>query len=277
YGRGVVFELSPMGASWTETVLYSPAKGQVGSYPQTGLIMDPAGNLYGATLGDVFELSPSDGGWTARKICGVAAHDYIVAGLTMDAAGNIFGNSQATVFELTPNGKGGWLKHVLHKFAGSPNDGAAAEGIPVLDQAGNIYGTTEAGGLDGYGTVYEVSPEKHGKWTEKILYSFEGGTSDGYSPFGGIVFDAAGNIYGTTGFGGASGDGIVYELLAPVGAGSYSEQVLWSFNGTDGQSPYGTLILDSAGNLYGTTYFGGSTLQGGCLGDGCGVVFEVTQ
>ena len=272
-GRGVVFELSPRGGSWTETVLYSPTKGQVGSYPQTGLIMDPAGNLYGATLRDVFELSPSGGDWTARKICSVAALDAIVAGLTIDAAGTIFGNSIATVFELTPNGKGGWLKHVIHKFAGSPNDGAVAEGIPVLDQAGNLYGTTYAGGLVGYGTVYEMSPEKHEKWTERILYSFVGGSS-GYSPSGGIVFDAAGNIYGTTNQGGTSSAGTVFEL-APVGAGSYSEQVLWSFNGTDGEYPYGTMILD-AGNLYGTTYFGGSTLQGGCLGDGCGVVFEVT-
>jgi uncharacterized repeat protein (TIGR03803 family) len=235
--------------------------------------MDPAGNLYGATLRDVFELSPSGGDWTARKICSVAALDAIVAGLTIDAAGNIFGNSIATVFELTPNGKGGWLKHVIHKFAGSPNDGAVAEGIPVLDQAGNLYGTTYAGGLVGYGTVYEMSPEKHEKWTERILYSFVGGSS-GYSPSGGIVFDAAGNIYGTTNQGGTSSAGTVFEL-APVGAGSYSEQVLWSFNGTDGEYPYGTMILD-AGNLYGTTYFGGSTLQGGCLGDGCGVVFEVT-
>jgi uncharacterized repeat protein (TIGR03803 family) len=274
-GRGVVFELTPDGMGWSETVLYSPAKGQPGSYPQTGLIMDPAGNLYGATLGGVFELSPSGGGWTARKICSVAAHDAIVAGLTMDAAGNIFGNSQATVFELTPNGKGGWLKHVLHKFTGSPSDGAAAEGTPVLDQVGNIYGTTEAGGLDGYGTVYEVSPEKHGKWTERILYFFEGGTSDGYSPFGGIVFDVAGNIYGTTGFGGTSNGGTVFELTPSVGGGSYSEQVLWNFNGTDGEYPHASLVLD-AGKLYGTTYAGGPTLQGGCTGDGCGVVFEVT-
>ncbi len=277
-GRGVVFELSPTGGSWTETVLYSPAKGQVGSYPQTGLIMDSAGNLYGATLGGVFELSPSGSGWTARRICSVAAHDAIVAGLAMDATGNIFGNSQATVFELTPNGKGGWLKHVIHKFAGGPNDGRSAEGIPVLDQAGNLYGTTQSGGLGGgtgNGTVYKVSPEKHGKWTEKILYFFNGG-SHGYSPFGGVVLDAAGNIYGTTGSGGNSADGTVFELVAPVGVGDYDEKVLWNFDGTDGESPHGSLILDNAGNLYGTTYFGGSAVENGCLGNGCGVVFEVT-
>jgi uncharacterized repeat protein (TIGR03803 family) len=276
-GRGVVFELSPTGGSWTETVLYSPAKGQVASDPQTGLIMDSAGNLYGATLGGVFELSPSGSGWTARRICSVAARDAIVAGLAMDAAGNIFGNSQATVFELTPNGKGGWLKHVIHKFAGGPNDGSGAEGIPVLDQGGNLYGATQSGGLGGgtgNGTVYEVSPAKRGKWTEKILYFFNGG-SDGYSPFGGVVLDAAGNIYGTTGSGGDSGDGTIFQLVAPVEVGNYNERVLWNFDGTGGQSPYGSLTLDNAGNLYGTTYFGGSAVEEQCLGDGCGVVFEV--
>jgi uncharacterized repeat protein (TIGR03803 family) len=280
YETGTVFELSPAGASWTETVLHSFAGQHDGLYPQTGLIMDPAGNLYGATTRAVFELSPSGGDWTARTIYHVATHDHIAAGLTMDAAGNIFGVSLSTVFELSsPNRHGVWHRTLIHTFAGGPNDGAYAQGTPVLDQAGNLYGTTSGGGLGtgvGQGTVYELSPGKNGTWAEKILHFFKGG-KDGRDPFAGVVLDGAGNIYGTTRAGGKPGsEGTVFELLAPVGKGSYKYKILWKFNGPDGDSPYGSLILDSAGDLYGTTYRGGS-LEGGCESiPGCGVVFEVT-
>ncbi len=151
-------------------------------------------------------------------------------------------------------------------------------GAPVLDQAGNLYGTTENGGAYGekdfgYGTVWKLSPGKKG-WTEKVLYSFKGGPNDGLAPVAGIVFDAAGNIYGTTYLGGTANNGTVFELVAPAGAGKYEEKVLWSFNGTDGSEPFSSLTLDSAGNLYGTTLIGGSTDEGGSTGNG--VVFEVT-
>jgi hypothetical protein len=119
--------------------------------------------------------------------------------------------------------------------------------------------------------VYKLSPVKKGKnkgkWTERILHSFKGG-KDGNGPWAGIVFNAAGNIYGTTPGGGQFGDGTVYELEAQVGKGWYKEKVLWSFNSTNGLTPFGSLILDSAGNLYGTTAYGGSKWYG--------VVFEVT-
>ena len=190
------------------------------------------------------------------------------AGLAMDADGNIFGTTEKTVFELSPNGNGGWNSTVLHTFTGAPKDGQYAESTPVLDQAGNLYGTTEYGGAANQGTVYELSPG-NGTWTEYVLYSFKGGKKDdGGYPFGGIAFDASGNIYGTTLNGGKYGGGTVYELVAPVGKGSYKEKVLWSINGTDGSEPYDALILDSAGNLYGTTEGGGQY--------GGGVVFEVT-
>jgi uncharacterized repeat protein (TIGR03803 family) len=199
--------------------------------------------------------------------------------LTMDAAGNVFGASLSNIFELSPTGNGRWRRTVLHTFAGGPDDGAYAQGTPMFDQAGNLYGTTSGGGLGtgvGDGTVYELSPAKNGTWTEKILHFFKGGT-DGRDPFAGIVFDAAGNIYGATLEGGrAGGYGTVFELVVPAGKGNYTHKILWRFNGTDGDSPYGGLILDSAGNLYGTTYRGGS-LEGGCGGmAGCGVVFEIT-
>jgi uncharacterized repeat protein (TIGR03803 family) len=280
-GYGVVFELSPDGAGWKETVLHSfgVPSGTDGSAPINGLIMDSAGNLYGTTFsgggcgcGSVFELSPSGDGWTERVIYATdIGMGY--AGLAMDAAGNIFGANASTVFQLSPNGNGGWNPTVIHTFTGGPKDGSDPQGTPVLDQAGNLYGTTAYGGAKNLGTVYKLIPGKRGKWTEKILHSFKGGPKDGGGPVSGIALDIAGNLYGTTQSGGkcsnpAEGYGTVFELAAPVGKGSYKEKILWNFNGTDGLGPTDSLVLDSAGNLYGTTVYGG-TLN-------VGVVFEVT-
>jgi uncharacterized repeat protein (TIGR03803 family) len=264
FGFGTVFELSPVGTNWTETVAYSfdgPTS------PDGGLVMDPAGNLYGSTERGVFELSLSGGNWTFQVISRLEFVDPV--GVTMDASGNIFGTTnnnanKGMVFELSPNGQGGWNSTVIHTFA----DNQELESPPVLDHAGNLYGTTEYGGSKKQGTVYKLSPGVNGKWKAKILHPFKGG-NDGAQPFAGIVFDAAGNIYGTTLAGGAYGYGTVFELAA-VGKNSYSykEKVLWSFNGADGSAPYGSPVLDNLGNLYGTTYSGVSS--------GSGVVFQVT-
>jgi uncharacterized repeat protein (TIGR03803 family) len=272
-GFGVVFELSPTGTSWTETVVHSFTGGADGAYPVSGLIMDGAGNLYGTNFEGIFELSPSSGGWTEEVIYNVSMG---YAGVTMDSAGNIFGAGYTTVFKLSPNGKGGWNPTVIHTFAGAPNDGNAAQGTPTLDAAGNLYGTTYQGGFKNHGTVYKLSPGMKGKWTEKILHSFAGNPKDGDQPWGEIAFDTAGNIYGTTVYGGAVGIGTVFEMTAPVGASShYKEKTLMSFGAYDGANgyyqgdyPFSGLIRDSAGNLYGTTYTGGP--------DGTGVVFQVT-
>jgi uncharacterized repeat protein (TIGR03803 family) len=291
-GYGVVFELSPVGASWMETVLYSFAGGAGGAYPGTGLVMDPVGNLYGTTVNGspggtaiVFELSPSGGYWTEQVIYTIAPPLLVSLsnGLTMDPAGNIFGTTNSTVFELSPDGLGAWNPTVIHTFCG-PKDGCYPAGTLVFDQAGNLYGTTEVGGrgkgekvghggkLPGYGTVYELSPGESG-WTEEILYLFKGGEDGGY-PSSGVVLDAAGNIYGTTELGGYYYyDGAVFELVAPSGKAKYKETILWSFDGgADGLAPCCNLILDSAGNLYGTD--GNYNVFKGTYG--YGIVFEVT-
>jgi uncharacterized repeat protein (TIGR03803 family) len=256
---GVVFELSPVGKRWKETVLYSFPGGANGYEPANGLIMDKSGNLYGTTGGGIFELSPSGGVWTEQMIY-TAASSYW-SWLTMDGSGNIFGVGTTTIFELSLNGKGGWNSTVLRTF----KQGLFPEGTPALDQAGNLYGTTADGGLTSNGTVYKLSPGgKNGTWTEKILYTFNG--VDGSNPAG-VVLDASGNIYGTIARSGGSSAGSVYELVAPVGKGAYKEKILWAFNGTDGNGP-SPVVLDGASKLYGTTAAGGSKSDG--------LVFEVT-
>jgi uncharacterized repeat protein (TIGR03803 family) len=282
YGYGVVFELSPVGGAWTEAVLYSFTGGADGGFPVNGLIMDKAGNLYGTVKvsnngqggGGVFELNPSGGGWTEQLIYGAEQGNY--SGLTTDAAGNIFGTTVSSVFELSPNGQGGWNPKVLYTFTLNGKDGYQPENAPVSDGAGNLYGTTVNGGAKNAGTVYELISGKKGKWTEKVLYSFKG-KGDSANPWGGVVLDAAGNIFGTTTYvdNSCGCDGTVFELVAPVGKGTYKEKVLWDFNrnGEGGVNPTGSLIMDSAGNLYGTTEYGGVEAYGG---PNSGVVFELT-
>jgi uncharacterized repeat protein (TIGR03803 family) len=268
YGCGIVYELSPARRGWRETVLYSFTGGADGGGPVSGLIMDKAGNLYGtlSQVGGVFELSPSGGDWTEQLIYAADTS----GGLVMDAAGNIFGITSSTVFELSPNGNGGWNSSVVHTFAGGPKDGSGPQGTLVVAY-GDIYGTTYAGGARNFGTVYKLSPGKgksKGTWTERILHSFQGYPNDGSGPGAGIAFN--GNLYGTTVNGGEYDNGTVFWIfvIGEFRKKIYREQVLWSFNGTDGAYPSDTPILDSAGNLYGTTQTGGSS--------GVGVVFQLT-
>lgn len=172
---------------------------------------------------------------------------------------------------------------VLYSFGTSSNDGAAPNGGLVFDRAGNLYGTTESGGLAGCsghcGTVFELSPANDGTWTETVLYQFcsQPNCSDGGQPRAGLVIDDLGNLYGTAGQGdigcGVVGCGNVFELSPPALPGdSWQYTVLWSFGsaGNDGAAPYGRLNRDNLGNLYGTT-------AGSCCGNGAGVVFELSS
>jgi uncharacterized repeat protein (TIGR03803 family) len=295
---GTVFELSPAaGGGWTEKVLYSFASVPDGSWPMSALIFDAAGNLYGTTLsggtnngGTVFELSPDGGGgWTEKVLhnfgIGGIDGDEPQAGLIFDAAGNLYGTTgrgggtfYGTVFELSPDGGGGWTEQVLHSF-GAGTDGAFPYAGLIFDAAGNLYGTTYEGGAfdtcaaEGCGTVFELMPAAGGNWTEKVLYSFDYNSGGGIAPSANLIFDGAGNLYGTTssGYYGDS-NGTVFEL-SPTAGGNWTEQVLHSFgSGTDGNNPVGSLIFDFAGNLYGTTAWGGTFSS--CL-NGCGTVFEL--
>jgi uncharacterized repeat protein (TIGR03803 family) len=159
-------------------------------------------------------------------------------------------------------------------------DGGKPAGALVFDKAGNLYGTTEIGGKYDKGTVFKLAPTVRGQWKESVLHSFKGGTSDGNYPYSTLIFDAAGNLYGTTYDGGSSscagyGCGTVFKLT-PISGGRWKEKILYAFTGsTDGAHPdRGSLVMDASGNLYGTTVLGG---QGNCLqqGSGCGVVFEI--
>jgi uncharacterized repeat protein (TIGR03803 family) len=164
---------------------------------------------------------------------------------------------------------------VLYSFCSESScaDGSNPNSALISDAAGNFYGVTSFGGLDacggtfGCGTVFQLIPGGNGTWSEAVLHNFGNGT-DGYYPLGAPIFDTAGNLYGTTEMGGAFDGGIVFQL-APAGGGSWTESVMYSFgSGTDGLYPFAGLIFDASGNLYGTTYGGGTNSSG--------TVFEIT-
>ena len=222
-----------------EKVLHSFQGGSDGLAPQAGVIADDARNLYGTTV---------EGGDTG---CGNN------------------NNGCGTVFELSPDGTG----TVLHAFAGGC-DGANPYDALTADKMGNLFGTTVAGGAcnndGGFGTVFMLSPDG----TESVLYAFKGG-SNGGEPWGNLILDGKGNMYGTTAGGGnmadcdGNGCGTVFELT-PKG----KQKVIYAFQGgSDGEGPFAGVIMDKAGNLFGTTENGGGSPN---CGGGCGTVFKIT-
>jgi uncharacterized repeat protein (TIGR03803 family) len=278
YGRpgcGTVFELTPKtGGGWTEKVLYNfKDNKRDGTLPHSSLIFDGIGNLYGTTnaggpyaRGTVFELMPkAGGGWAEKVLHSFNGTDGAgPTGLIFDGAGNLYGTTGAgTVFELIPKAGGGWKEKVLHSFGGEI--GVASL---IMDAAGNLYGTTIYGGAYRKGTVFELTPKADGGWTEKVLHQFKKDGKDGFHCWASLIFDTSGNLFGTTIDGGAHNKGVVFELT-PTAGGRWTENVLHDFsgNGKDGSRPPVGLILDAAGNLYGTT------TDGGTYGDG--TVFEL--
>jgi uncharacterized repeat protein (TIGR03803 family) len=161
---------------------------------------------------------------------------------------------------------------LLFSFNGS--NGEAPDGSLIFDKIGNLYGTASAGGSSGFGTVFKLTPGSSGNWTPTVLHNFNRNGGDGANPEGSLIFDSAGNLYGTTSNGGADENGAVFEL-SPGADGTWTESVLYSFRGTDGSHPFGSLTFDAHGNLFGTAWQGGNT-AGECEYGGCGTVFELT-
>jgi uncharacterized repeat protein (TIGR03803 family) len=272
-GQGTVFKLAQDG---TESILHAftgaPGDGQ---YPFGGLIADKAGNLYGTTstggadnTGTLFKLAPNGTESVLYSFKELPDGSGPVGDLIMDKAGNLYGttpsggaNNSGTLFIWAP--KGGYK--VLHSFTGAPGDGAQANPSLIIDRAGNLYGTTYAGGANSAGTIFKMTPN----FAVTLLHSFcsQANCADGMFPTAGLVMDKAGILYGTTSGGGANREGTVFQL-APDGA----ETTLHSLcqdKCKDGALPLASLILDKRGNLYGTTLEGGK--------DGNGTAFRLKK
>jgi uncharacterized repeat protein (TIGR03803 family) len=265
--------------------LYNFTGNTDGSIPATSLTFDSAGNAYGTTasggasnFGTVFQLSASGQETVIYSFTGYADGLDPHGGVTIDSAGNLYGTTVAggfggmcagdgcgVIFELTPSGNG-WTETTLYSFKGL-NDGFGPGGGLVFDSAGNLYGTTPDGGAHSNGVVFELSPGAH-RWHYKVIHTFTGGKDGAVGSLGNLLLDAAGNLYGATELGGSNGWGAVYEL-SPSARGPWKTTVLYDFKGMpDAANPYGGLIFDKAGSLYGTTYFGGTA--------GMGTVFQLT-
>lgn len=287
-GCGTLFELTKGYGHWKQSILYNFSSTS-GNFPApTGpLTMDVAGNIYGTqetdgdlscNCGAVYQLAFGNGVWTQNVL-----HNFLggttdgalpSSGLVQDAAGNFYGTtesggvsgSQGTVFQLKNNSDGTFDYSVIYRFGAVLYDGEEPFGPLTIDSLGNLYGTTVGGGNYGFGTVFRLAPSGD-TWMESILFNF---TLDyGSSPFPvGVVFDAAGNLYGTTQYGGAYAVGTIYKLTPSVGY--WNRTILRTFTGgSDGAVPTGSLSIDSSGTLYGACNAGGTF--------GHGNVYKITR
>jgi uncharacterized repeat protein (TIGR03803 family) len=274
----------------TFSVIHNFSGGVDGATPDTGLTVDRDGNFYGTTyaggsrgLGTVYRLKRSGSAWIADGLYsftgGASDGAEPLARVIFGPDGSLYGTASVgsgrcgpvgcgVVFQLRPSAafcrsaSCPWTETIVHFFAEIPNDGYFPSGELFLDEAGNLYGTTELGGVEA-GIVYELTPSGNG-WTENILYDFS--SNGGYQPYGGLISDSAGNLYGTTQDGGLGYAGTVFRL---TNSGSrWTESLPHIFQLADGGYPAAGLVFDQSGNLYGATTYGGS--------DGAGVVFELS-
>jgi uncharacterized repeat protein (TIGR03803 family) len=308
--ENTVFELSRSSSGgWTLTTLYTFSDFVSGSLPTGSLTFDAAGNLYGSTsqggspdcappngCGVVFKLSPGTGGWVETVLHtfnGGSDGSFPNGNLVFDSAGNLYGTTFVggdpfctelgigcgTIFKLSPD-SGRWEKTTLYLFTGHEDGGVPPSGV-IFDAAGNLYGTTTFGGSYsgncspyGCGVVFQLSPTSSRFWKETIVHTFTG-KSDGLNPEAGLTIDAAGNLYGSAGYGGTHSSGTILKFT-PASPGSWKAKILYSFNFFDGWLP-NTLTLDGAGNIYGTTVWGGSKGETGiCDPLGCGIAFKLS-
>jgi hypothetical protein len=304
YNCGSVFELKHnSNGTWIESILYSFTGSASGANP-SGLVFDGPNVLYVTTYGDgpqdlcsfqcgsVIKLTRNfKGAWIEKTLytfTGGSDGGNPTGAVVLDKHGNLYGVASAggdltcsgdrygcgVAFELSPTTSGPWKETILHTFGTTSTDGELPLGPLIFDKIGNLYGVGSYGGSTGYaGTAFELSLV-NGAWTETTLYSFQGGT-DGLSPNGGLIFDPKGDLYGTTPLGGED-EGTVFKLIP--GIGGWSEQVLYRFqpNVTDGNNPRNPVLMNSAGDIFGTTAIGGGTNTEECNGTGCGTVFELT-
>ncbi|HEY3637279.1 MAG TPA: choice-of-anchor tandem repeat GloVer-containing protein [Rhizomicrobium sp.] len=294
-GNGTVFELSPPAngkKKWTQTVLHRfTTNVKNGIYPDSSVILDKDGNLYGTTseggindAGVIFELvRPIEAGADWHEIVihrftggadGGTPHGTMVFGPdgALYGAAGFGGKSGAgLIYRFSQMGNGKWKEDILYNFTNGA-DGGYPYCTPIFDGAGNLYGTALNGGNTGNGVVFELAPPAPGgkKWAETVLHSFDDST-DGVEPRMGVIMDGSGNLYGTTESGGSIGYGAVFEVSPPAqGGSSWTENVIYSFDfSPNGGSPaYSNLVMDGTGNLYGTTQTGGTAKNG--------VVFELS-
>jgi uncharacterized repeat protein (TIGR03803 family) len=344
FNSGTVFRLVPTGAAWFAEKLHEFTSTTDGSQPYGGVTLDAAGNVYGTAVvggswagcpedgcGVVWRLAQSPGGdWDHEVIHafqGGTADGYGPGGpVVFDAQGNLYGMTATggeflvgVIYRLAPTPSGPWTESVIHHFTGGLDGGSGSKARLLLEPDGSFLGVATTGGAFGVGNVFRIAPQPGGDWKLTTLYSFQG-DPDGVFPYGGLVRDAQGNLYGTTYYGGAYGVGTVYRLTGsgdtwtgtvlhsfadgkdgafPISAlafgqdgalygttsaggaghgtifrthqmasGAWRTKVVHAFDGADGELPYSGVVVDPAGNLYGTAVHGGS--------DGDGTLFRFT-
>lgn len=294
---GVIYKLTPpktTGNPWNYQVLHSFTVSNDGKLPYNPVIANSQGDVFGTTLqggtydsGTIYELIPATAGkYTEKVLYSFGDNDdaSVPNGpLTMDSTGALYGAgamggafNEGAIFKLTPpvSGSTTWTESILYSFGGgSLSGGITPIGNLVFDSSGNLYGVTNTGGnASSDGVIYELSPAT-GSWLETVLFDFNGTT--GRNPEAGLVFGSNGSLYGTTSAGNPmkGGSGIVFQLLPPsVKGGAWTESTLFEFSFfTNGALPAGQILIDSNGNLDGTTLNGGVY---GCDGY-CGVVYQI--
>lgn len=276
YGYGIVFELTPQSSGhWTENILHNFNCKVEGCIPSAGLVFDPAGNLYGMTNTDVFELERGSDGWNLTVLHGGGGP----VNLVLDEPGNIYGPmgvgeyGQGAISELVKDQN--WTEDWLYSFCSKSNSkhdclgGWDAFAGVTWGPGGSLYGTTKYGGNSPYndpncgkvgcGVVYELTPQSDGRWKETVLHSFPAYKDDGAVLSDSVILDKEGNLYGATSQGGSTNCGVIFEL-SPQGNSKWKETILHECGSN-------TLTFDAKGNLWGTA--GGGKY-------GCGVVFELS-